>query len=145
MIQLGLAAGVIAGAVMLFLAHLAPVFGAGNFVRDLDEPHLFRREISRREAHLVGVLVHLLMTAAFGGLYAYLVIAGIFADFTLPSVLGWGFVVTLFMGGVVMPIEGHGVFGVREDAWFPVDLFLTHAGWAVVFWWIIRLWPNYNY
>ncbi len=142
---LGLAAGAIAGAIMLFLAHLAPLFGAGNFVHDLDEPHLFRREISRREAHLVGVLVHVLMTAAFGGLYAYFVEAGIFPDFSLLPVLGWGFLVTLFMGGVVMPIEGHGAFGVREDAWFPVDLLLTHAGWAVVFWWIIRLWPNYAY
>jgi hypothetical protein len=142
---LGLAAGAIAGAITLFLAHLAPMFGAGNFVRDLDEPHVFKRAISRREAHLLGVLLHLLMTAAFGGLYAYLVAAGVFLDFSLLPILGWGLVFTLFMGGVVMPIEGHGIFGVREDAWFPVDLLLTHVGWAVVFWWIIRLWPNYNY
>ena len=145
MVPLGLAAGVIAGAITLFLAHLAPVFGAGNFVKDLDEPYLFGREISRREAHLVGVLMHLLLNAAFGGMYAYLVVAGVFADFSLMPILGWGLLFTLFMGGVVTPIEGHGVFGVREDAWFPVDLILAYAGWAIVFWWLIRLWLNYSF
>lgn len=145
MVILGLAAGVIAGAIMLFLAHIAPLVGAGNFVRDLDEPRLFGREISRREAHLVGVLVHLLMAAAFGGVYAFLAVFGVFPDFSLLPILGWGLLVTLFMGGVVMPIEGHGMFGVKEDAWFPVDLLLTHAGWAVLFWWILRLWPNSSF
>jgi hypothetical protein len=145
MVTLGFAAGAISGAIMLFLAHLAPVFGAGNFVRDLDEPHFFRRRISRREAHFVGVLVHLTMMAAFGGAYAYLAATGIFQDFSLLPILGWGLIFTLFMGGVVMPLEGHGLFGVKEDAWFPVDLVLAHAGWAFVFWWIINLWPNYSY
>ena len=127
---------------MLFLSHIAPYIGAGDFILDLDEPRVFGREISRREAHLLGVLVHLLMCAVFGALYAYLVESGVFAGFGFMSLLGWGLVVTLFMGGVVLPIEGHGVFGVKEDPWFPVDLLLTNAGWAVLFWWIVRLWPN---
>ncbi len=127
---------------MLFLSHLAPYFGAGNFVFDLDEPRVFGRKVSRREAHLLGVLVHLVLTGVFGGLYAYLVQNGVFADFSLLPLLGWSLFVTVFMGGIVMPLGGHGVFGVKEDAWFPVDLLLTNAGWAIVFWWILRLWPN---
>ena len=142
MIQLGLAAGTIAGAIMLFLSHLAPLFGAGNFILDLDEPRVFGREITRREAHVLGVLVHLLMTAVFGGVYAWLVETGMFLDFSLLPILIWGLLATLFMGGVVFPIEGHGLFGIREDNWFPVDLVITNVGWALIFWWIIRLWPS---
>ncbi|MBI5654737.1 hypothetical protein HZC53_03750 [Candidatus Uhrbacteria bacterium] len=142
MFTFGLAAGAIAGAIMLFLSHLAPYVGAGNFVRDLDVPHVFGREITRREAHVLGVLVHMLLTAAFGGLFLFLYSLGIFADLGIISVLEWGLVVTIFMGGVVMPIEGHGLFGINEDVWFPLDLLMTYVAWAAVYWWILQLWQS---
>lgn len=142
MYLMGLAAGAIAGTIMLFLSHIAPYFGAGNFVRDLDVPYVFGKEITRREAHVLGVLVHVLLTAAFGGIFVYLLGMGIFPDSGIISVLEWGLIVTIFMGGVVMPIEGHGLFGTKEDVWFPLDLLMTNVAWAVLFWWIIRLWPG---
>lgn len=142
MFTFGLAAGAIAGAIMLFISHLAPYIGAGNFVRDLDVPHVFGREITRREAHVLGVLVHMLLTTAFGGLFFYLYSLGIFTDFGIISVLEWGLVVAVFMGGVVMPIEGHGLFGINEDAWFPLDLLMTYVAWAALYWWILQLWQS---
>ncbi len=140
MILIALASGTIAGVIMLLFSHLAPVFGAGNFVRDIDQPRLFRRTVTRREGHFVGILVHILLSAIFGGGYAYLAELGIFPGYHLLSILGWSVVLTVFVGGVLLPIEGHGIFGVKEDAWFPVDLFLTTIGWGVLFWWIVRLW-----
>lgn len=140
MVLTGLAAGAISGAILLFLSHVAPAVGAGNFIRDTDRPHLFGKALSRREAHLLGILFHASLSTVFGGAYAYLVGLGLFADFGILSIMGWGLILSVFMGGVVLPLEGHGVFGVKEDAWFPVDLFLTNLGWAVLFWFIIRIW-----
>jgi hypothetical protein len=141
MILLALAAGAISGAVILFFSHVAPVFGAGNFIRDIDKPRLFGKTITHREAHMVGVLTHLFISMGAGGLFAYLVSIGIFPGFGLLSLLGWSVVLTIIVGGVILPFEGHGLFGVDEDVWFPVDLFLTNAAWAILFWWFIRLWP----
>lgn len=136
-----LIAGIMSGAVLLFLSHIAPAFGAGNFIRDVDEPRVFGRLISHREGHLLGILLHLALSGVFGGLYAYLVELHIFTSFGLLSLLGWSVIMSLFIGGVVLPLEGHGIFGVKEDAWFPVDLFLTNVIWSMLFWVLIGLWP----
>ena len=140
MILTSAVAGVLAGAIVLFLSHVAPIFGAGNFVKDIDDPHIFGKEVTHREAHFLGILVHLLVSAWFGGIYGWFVGLGIFGGYGLPSILGWGVVLSVFVGGVVLPLEGHGIFGVREDAWFPVDLFLANIVWSVLFWWILSLW-----
>lgn len=141
MIIAALAFGTLAGAILLFLSHIAPSLGAGNFIRDIDEPHAFGRDITHREAHFLGALIHLTLSGIFGGLFAYLVTVGVFADFSILSLLGWALITALFLGGVVLPLEGHGIFGVKEDAWFPVDLVLTSVGWAVLFWVFMHLWP----
>ncbi|MFZ2804408.1 MAG: hypothetical protein WA001_04245 [Patescibacteria group bacterium] len=142
MIAAALAFGALAGAFLLFLAHVAPSFGAGNFVRDIDEPHFFGRDISHREAHFLGMLMHLTLSGIFGGLYAYFVSAGVFTDYSLLPILGWGFLTSVFIGGVILPLEGHGIFGIKEDAWFPIDLVLTSLVWAVLFWGLMHLWPS---
>jgi len=133
-------AGILAGAIVLLLSHLAPLVGGGNFVRDIDKPHVFGREVMHREAHLLGILLHVLVSGWFGAIFAWLVRVGIFQNFDFVSIIGWGVVLSVFVGGVVLPLEGHGVFGVKEDSWFPVDLFLTNIGWSILFWWILRLW-----
>lgn len=145
MILIAAVAGAIAGSIMLFLSHLAPALGAGNFVKDIDKPRFFGKVITRREAHFVGILAHIFLAAAFGAVYAYLFTLGIYEDFGVRNLLGWSVVTTIFAGGVALPLEGHGFFGVKEDPWFPVDLFLTNVGWAVIFWWIMRLWLPYAF
>lgn len=142
MILASVAVGTFAGVVLFFFSHVAPMFGAGNFIRDLDEPRLFGKSVTRREAHLVGALAHILLAGVSGGIFGFLVSAHVFPGFNLFSLLGWSLVMTLFIGGVVMPLEGHGVFGVKEDAWFPVDLFLTSALWGVLVWGIMRILPR---
>lgn len=135
-------AGISAGGIMLFLSHVAPYFKAGNFVRDLDQPVLFGRTITRREAHLVGIFVFLILSAVFGGLFGWLVETGLVAGFQfLPSVI-WSVILTLVYGGIILPLEGHGFFGLKEDAWFPVDLVITNFLWAVLFWQIAGLLIN---
>lgn len=133
-------AGASAGGVLLFLSHIAPRFGAGNFIRDIDRPLLFGKTITRREAHFVGMLTHLVLSAVFAGAYALLVNMGVVRGFDVVPLLGWSAVLTLLVGGVLMPLEGHGLFGLKEDPWFPVDLIVTNVLWSMLFWWLMHLW-----
>jgi hypothetical protein len=41
--------------------------------------------------------------------------------------------ITVILGGIFMPLEGHGLFGVREDKWFIIDLFLANLGWVLLY------------
>ena len=139
MILLAFVGGAMTGAILLFLSHIAPRFGAGNFIRDLDEPRVFGKILTRREAHLLGALLHLLMSIAAAVSFAYLVARSVFPGFGLLSLLGWGVVLTIVIGGIILPLEGHGLFGVKEDAWFPIDLFLMNVLWSVLFWWLMKM------
>ena len=139
MILLALVGGAMSGVILLFFSHVAPRFGAGNFIRDLDEPRAFGKELTRREAHLLGALLHLLTSIVAAGTFAVLVAQFVFSGFGLLPLLGCGMVMTLVIGGVLLPLEGHGLFGFKEDPWFPVDLFLTNVLWSVLFWWIMRI------
>ena len=137
---LGGVAGIGAGAVLLFLSHIAPRFGAGNFVRDADRMRLFGRAYSHREAHLLGMMVHLILSFFFGIVFSFGVQSGIIDGYRLIPLAGYSLVLTIFMGGVILPLEGHGLFGTREDAWFPVDMLLTNIGWAVLYGLVMMVW-----
>lgn len=133
--------GLLAGVVLLFLSHIAPMLGAGNFIRDIDQPKLFGRALSFREAHFLGIFVHLVFSGLFAAAYAGLVAVQVFDGFDLLPLMGWGLILSIATGGILLPLEGHGLFGVKEDAWFPVDLVLTNILWSIVFWWMVHLWP----
>lgn len=133
-------AGASAGAILLFLSHVAPQFGAGNFVRDIDKPVLLGRNVTRREAHFVGMFVHLVMSAVFGGAFAVFADLGVVSGFTFVPIFAWGIALACVNGLVILPLEGHGIFGAKEDSWFPIDLVITNLLWAVLFWWLMRLW-----
>lgn len=129
-----------AGAILAFFSHLAPRFGAGNFIRERDVPKLFGKAVTRREAYLFGILAHLFLSACFGFAFAFLVEFRWLTGFRYTSM--WIFVVglTLVIGLVVMPLEGHGLFGRRHDAWFMVDAFVTNALWGHLFLGLAGLW-----
>lgn len=140
LILLGGIAGVVAGAVLLFLSHVAPRFSAGAFVRDVDAVRVFGREISRREAHALGMLLHLALSFFFGAFFAFHVVQGVASGFNPAPLAAYAILITLFTGGVVMPLEGHGLFGWKEDGWFMMDLLLTNALWTVLYALIVRAW-----
>ena len=140
MILAGLIAGTIAGAILLLLAHLAPYVGAGEFVNDIGRMDVLGQRCTRREGQYVGILMHVLVSGGFGAVYAAFVSYHWIADFHFLHIMGWNIFLTLFVGGIVMPLEGHGLFGMKEDAWFPLDLFLTNIAWGFLFWWLIPSW-----
>lgn len=136
----GAYAGLAAGAILTFLSHVAPLLGAGNFVRDTDEPIAFGRALSRREAHLLGVLIHLILSLFFGVLFAFGVDQGWVSRFEFLPILGYSIVLFFATGLIVMPLEGHGILGMKHDAWFPVDALITNIFWGAFYLLLIRLW-----
>lgn len=136
----GAYAGGAAGAILTLLSHIAPWFGAGNFIRDLDDPQIFGRNISHREAHFLGILVHLIACIASGVLFALGVERAWFSGFHVIPMLGWTMILLLASSVIVMPLEGHGFFGRKHDAWFVVDAFVTNLLWGGLYLLLIRLW-----
>jgi hypothetical protein len=136
----GTLAGTAAGAILAFFSHVAPRFGGGNFILEREHPRLFGKPISRREAYLVGLLAHLILSGAFGFMFALLVLFGIFASFSYGAMLWFVAGLTLLVGLVIMPMEGHGFFGRGHDAWFMIDALLTNFLWGNLFLLLIRLW-----
>lgn len=133
MIVFGAIAGMTAGAIMMLLSHLAPRFGAGEYVKDIDVIRCFGRTCSRRESHVIGIIVHLVLYMFFGLLYAVGTEHGLVDGFGALPLAVYVVLMTVFLGGAIMPLEGHGLFGWREDHWFVVDLLLLNAGWAVLY------------
>jgi hypothetical protein len=132
-ILLGGLSGAGAGCVLLFLSHIAPRWSAQRTVRDIDEPRFFGRAVPRREAHLFGMVLHLALSFVFGAVFAWAVMEGIFSGFTAAPLCVYAALITCVMGGIVAPLEGHGVFGVKEDTWYPVDLVITNMLWVVLY------------
>ncbi len=143
---LGGIAGAGAGGILLFLSHIAPRFGAGVFVHDSDQPRVFGRSVSRREAHLLGMMLHLALSFLFGAFYAFCVGYNVFppegwaVGYGALSLAMYAVLMTLFMGGIILPLEGHGLFGLGDDAWFPVDLIVTNILWVALYGIAARLW-----
>lgn len=140
LLLVGAVAGMLAGAVMTFLSHIAPLFGARALIRDIDQPHILGREISHREAHMLGVIVHLCLSLLFGLLYAQFVGSNIVSGFGFIPIILYSVVLDLFTGLVVMPIEGHGLFGKKHDNVFMIDVIFTNIFWGLIYFGLIGLW-----
>ncbi|MCI0478995.1 hypothetical protein L0Y59_00415 [Candidatus Uhrbacteria bacterium] len=142
-VVVALLTGAAAGAVILLLSHLAPRVGAGAFVRDIDRPVLLGKSVSRRGSHVIGMAVYLALAAAFGACFAVFVEHGAVSGYDVLPIFVWGTAFACMNGLVVLPLEGHGLFGAKEDVWFPIDVVVTSLLWAVLFWWFVRLWSVY--
>ncbi len=140
LLLVGAVAGMSAGAIMTFFSHVAPRLGAGNFIRDIDQPALFGRTISRRESHLLGILVHLCLSLIFGLIFAVFVDFGWLKGFEIVPILIYSVAIGLFIGLVIMPLEGHGLFGRKHDAWFMADVILTNLFWGLIYFGLVGLW-----
>lgn len=125
-------AGLGAGSILILLTHIAPRFGCDDLIKDPDAARFFGKTFSPRESHAIGVVVHLIVYGFFGMLFQVGVELGMVAYLFLP-LSAYAAVLTLFLGGVVLPLEGHGLFGWREDHWLAVDLLIMNALWVLLF------------
>jgi hypothetical protein len=131
-------AGLAAGSVMILVSHLVLRTGGDN-IRDLDRLHFFGKTLTRRESHVAGIIIHALLYGAAGIGFGALAHFGMLSTDDAGSYGAYLLVLTLVFGGVILPLEGHGLFGSREDAWFAVDLLISNAIWTILFWTIYPL------
>ncbi len=124
-------AGLVASILILTLSHLASWFGV-EMSFDPDRARFFGMRLSKRESHTAGVIVHVLLYAALGMIFGAFVMNDVFAFRFWPLAI-YAFVVTIFLGGVIAPLEGHGPFGWKEDHWFGADLLLMNIAWVSLF------------
>ncbi len=135
----GLCSGALAGVVMIFLSHIAPWFAKGSWVKNLEDPKALGKEITHREAHLLGILVHVIVAIISGAVFGYGVDAGYFGFALLPY-LAFIAIMTVLVGVFVLPFEGHGLFGHKLDRWMGVDLVVTNSLWVLLYALFIHLW-----
>ncbi len=124
-------AGLAAGTIVAFFSRLASVLGREKKPGEWDEPHLFGYQLNRREARLLGLLSHLLLSLVFGAGYGWLLQSGFVASFAVLPLLLWSVLFAFATGYLVLPLEGDGLFGHKHDVWFFVDLLITHGIWAL--------------
>jgi hypothetical protein len=132
-ILIGALAGLAAGTILAFFSHLAPYIGAGNFLKEGSDPHILGRPLSRREAHLLSLLSHLFLATVFGAVYGWFLQLGWVGSFAILPLL-------LVTGLVVLPLDGHGLFGHKQDVWFFVDMLITKGIWALLVAGFAALW-----
>ena len=140
LLLIGACAGGMAGVIMTLASHIAPRFAVKNFIRDTQRFQIFGYTITRREADLIGVFVHLVVSVLAGLGFAYGVEYGWIAGFHILPVLGWAVLLLLFSGAIVMPLEGHGFFGIKHDSWFILDVILTNLLWGGLYLTFVHLW-----
>lgn len=133
MILLAGLAGLTAGAIVIFLSHVAPRLGMAEKAPDMDVIRCFGYTCTRRESHVIGVAVHAIFYFVFGMVYGFGVTQGIAAGYAVIPLAVYAVVITIVLGGVVLPLEGHGLFGWREDHWFTADLLASNMVWALLF------------
>ena len=131
-ILIGALAGLAAGTVLAFFSHLAPYIRSGKEVKLGDDPHVFGHPLNRREAHLLSLLVQLLLSVVFGAVFGWFLQLGWVGSFGILPLLVWSSALAFVTGAVVLPLDGHGLFGHKQEVWFFVDMLITNGIWALL-------------
>ena len=124
---------------MIFLSHITPWLAAGSWVKQVEDPKALGKQITHREAHLLGVLAHLIVAIVSGAAFAYGVDTGTYG-FTFVPYLAFIAMMTVLVGVFVLPLEGHGLFGHKFDRWMGIDLVVTNSLWVLLYALFIHLW-----
>jgi len=140
-ISYGIVAGGMAGIVMAILIHLATLVSVrGKHLPDIDAHYLLGRKYSAREAHLLGILIQLALSALFGGIYVMLVDYGIvFKNFDYIDIALFGVLVWFLKGLILTPLLGIGFFGVKEGKYVWFEMFVVHQIYALAFYVSVHL------
>jgi len=138
---LSLVAGVIT-AVPGFLSELekrAPK----NIPLLIDIKTFWGKKLTPGEIFILGLSIHLLIAALFGALYEYLALSGFVAfPYQILSLLGYAFCFYLFIGGIILPVVGLGLFGRKEGKTVWYELLITHHLLGFFVWLAVAIFPS---
>jgi len=110
----------------------------------MDIHHWWGKKMTDGEIFVLAMLVHMLQSIIFGGLYPYLVHSGVismipFDPYGLPSLVIYAVVYSLIIGLIVFPAIGFGIMARKEpgNTWEEFALamiLLTVLYWLSVQW-----------
>lgn len=127
------AIGVVTSVAMMIVSAFIPRWFVSKAEHQLDVVRLRGRIFSKQESSILGVLLHIVFSLFFGVVFGVGMSFGIFS-LQISSMAVYFVAMSLVLGGIVLPIEGHGLFGWREDHWIPVDLLAMNVLWIFIFW-----------
>ncbi|MBM5789573.1 DUF2938 family protein [Candidatus Parcubacteria bacterium] len=108
----------------------------------VDARQIFGRQLKRREAFLVGLLIHILFGFLFGLLYVVFVLRGwlfnTHAPYTLVSLIVYALLSWMVAGLVIYPALGMGLFARREgkDVW--IETIVSHLLLGIALWLLVQ-------
>jgi hypothetical protein len=128
-----------------FILILPAFFFSGGERADLpvlvDVRVLGGRPLSRREVFLTSLLLHLLISALAGGIYALLAEEGVLFftqdPYTLYSILVYSCLAWVVAGSCVYPALGMGWFARREGRRVWLEMLVTHLLLGAGFAWAV--------
>ena len=111
------AIGIVASGVLVLLSAIVPRWFVSEAVHELEVFRFGSKTLSKKGSRLVGILVHFIFSLFFGILFGAGMTIGFF-QLNLASMGTLSIIMTLILGGIILPLEGHGLFGWREAGEF---------------------------
>ena len=115
--------------------------GPKNIPLLVDVKTFWGRRLSRWEVFWFGLFIHLLMAALFGAMYELIVVKSLVDPYHWGNLAVYATFFWLFVGGVIFPIVGLGLFGKKEGKWVWFELLVVHHLFAFFIWLLIILFP----
>lgn len=125
--------GIATSGLLMLLSAIIPRFFIAKVELRLDSIRFGTKQLSKRESSVLGILFHLILSFFFGVIFGACAVAGMLSQGFLSFVIYWLFM-SIVLGGVILPLEGHGFFGWKEDHWISVDLLAMNVLWVLIFW-----------
>lgn len=98
--------------------------------------------LTRGEVFWLGMAVHLLMAALFGALYELIAVKALVKPYGLEGLMVYASFFYLFVGGVIFPLVGAGIFGRKEGKTVWYELLIVHHLFGFFMWLAVFLFPS---
>lgn len=116
--------------------------GPRNIPLLIDVKTFWGHPLTRGEVFWFGFMIHLLMAALFGALYELIVVKSLVQPYQLGNLMIYASFFWLFVGGVIFPLVGLGLFGKNEGRWVWFELLVVHHLFALFVWLLVFLFPS---
>lgn len=115
--------------------------GPKNIPLLVDVKTFWGHRLTRGEVFWFGLFIHLLMAALFGALYELIAVKSLVKPYELDNLLLYSSLFYLFVGGVIFPLVGAGLFGRKEGKTVWYELLIVHHLFGLFVWLQVFLFP----
>jgi hypothetical protein len=113
----------------------------GNIPLLVDVKTFWGHRLTRGEVFWFGLFVHLLMAALFGALYELIAVKSLVEPYALGGLMAYSTLYYVFVGGVIFPLVGAGLFGRKEGKTVWYELLAVHHLFGFFVWLQVVLFP----